>query len=410
MSPKGIAAFGLGLFALGLLTHAKGAAVGGAYLAAAAGLGLVYSKASLKHLVYRREFSSRKAMVGDEISVRIGVENRKPLPVLWLKCDDEVPGAEVLGGLPALPGYKPERATLRNMIFLKWFERVVREFNVKCLARGVFRFGPVVLESGDIMGFKETLAGETRYDTLTVFPRMVPIHGIAWEEQFPRGDAQAAGWLHPDPLTIVGTRPYARGTPAKRMAWRATAKTGAFQEKLLKPSVQRSVVVCLNLSTKERYWQGADLDSLERAIFVCASLCRELVKLGAPFGLLSNSVPVSPSHFGLVIPPGSSQGHFLRVLETLAALRMPWTEFRTTLGIARKSLQPDVSLLVVLPKQLEADWEEIIAIVGTGTKVTVVVFSSEEDFVPFYKKVTTYLVPSSVNWRSSEVIQFEPLA
>ncbi len=411
MSAKGVMAAGFLLFAAGLLAHNRGAAVGGAYLAAAAGLGMAYSRASLKRLRYWREFSSRKAAVGDEIGIRIGVENRKPLPVLWLECDDEVPGSEILGSLPTRPYYKPNRAILRNVTYLKWFERVEREFRMKCLARGVFRFGPVTMSSGDIMGFNETTVESTEHDTLTVYPRMAGVRGIAWEEHFPIGDAQARGWLYPDPLNIVGTRPYTTGTPARQIAWRATAKTGTIQEKLLQPTVQPSIVVALSLSTNEHYWEGVDPETLETAIFVCASLCRELAKRGGPFGLLSNSLSTSPSgRFGLFVPPGSSPGHFLKVLGVLATLRMPWMEFRVTLRGSARSLASDIGLLVIMPRQLEADWEQVVSMARTGRKVTAVVFLGDERFTSYYRKVPTYLVCRPADWRTSEVIGFDRLA
>jgi uncharacterized protein (DUF58 family) len=411
VSAKTVMVWGLMLFAVGLLFHSRGTTVGGAYLAVAAGLSIAYSRASLKRLKYRREFSSRKAAVGDEVSISIGIENLKPLPVLWLKCEDEVPSAETLGRLPATPHYKPGRAVLTNVVYLRWFERVERKFRVKCLTRGVFRFGPITMSSGDIMGLKETSIEVADHDTLTVYPRMARVVGMSWGERFPLGDSRDRGWLYPDPLNIVGTRPYTAGTPIRQMAWRATAKTGSFQERLLQPTVQSSIIVALSLSTGEHYWEGVNPDNLETAIFVCASLCREFAKRGAPFGLFCNSLSASPSRGrGLLVAPGLSSGHFQKVLGILSTLRMPWMEFHVALKGLSRSVAPDIGLLAIMPKQLEADWEQLLSIAGTGRVTTAVVLTRDERFASYYRKIPTYLVSPPVDWRTSEVIGFARLA
>jgi len=409
MSAVGVSTCGILLFVLGLATGNRAVTIGGAYVTMAAWLAILYAKNSLGHIRYRRRLSSTKATVGDAITLRVEVENRKPLPVLWLNCEDEVPGGEVLAMPNTHPHYKPGRAALRIVTYLKWFERVEHEFPVRCLTRGIFTLGPVRLSSGDIMGFKETSVMMNEPGTLTVYPRMAAVRGISWDERFPLGDSPTRGWINPDPLTVAGARPYVAGTPLRQIAWRATARTGEVQQKLLEPARQRNIVVALSISTAERFWEGVNPELLDTSVFVCASLCRELLHYGTPFGLASNTLGAGPAWRSLLIPPGSSRGHLLRVLGVLAGVSAPWMEFYATLRSLPRDTTPGTGVLVILTRQLRADWDAVIDLAKTGRSVTVVVMRADERFVPCYRQVPTYTLSSPVDWRTSEVIAFDRL-
>jgi len=328
---------------------------------------------------------------------------------LWLRCDDEVPDSRVLGMLPTHRHYHPGRAILTNVTYLKWFEAVEREFTMECLSRGIFTFGPVKLSAGDVMGFKEAFAELRVTDKLTVLPRMAAVRGIPWDEHFPMGYRPSRGWIHPDPLTVAGTREYVPGTPLKQVAWRITAKTGTLQEKLLEPTVQRNVVVALSLSTADHYWEGVNQELLETGIFVCASVCRELLHRGTPFGLATNSAGARSGRGALLIRQGLSQNHLSRMLEVLARLTMPWMEFRATLRRLSREAGPDTGVIVIMTHQIQGDWDEALALAETGRPVVGLVLTADERFASYYGSIPTYVPSGPVDWRASEAIAFERL-
>lgn len=410
MSAKGTATCGILLFLIGIVARARAAALGGAYIAMAAGLAVLYAKWSVAQVRYRREFSAAKASVGDQVTLRVEIENLKPLPVLWLNCEDEIPDARALGTIPTHPHYKPRRAILQSVTYLKWFERVEREFTMDCLARGVFTFGPVKLSSADLMGFKESSVELPETDTLTVFPRMAEVKGISWDEHFPLGDSPSTGWLHPDPLTIAGARPYVPGTPLKQIAWRSTARTGDLQERLLEPTAQRNVILALSLSTGEHYWEAVNTELLETGIFAGASLCREMLHRGTAFGLAANSTGFRAGRGALVVQPGLSRDHLFRTLGVLARLVMPWMDFHKTLRFLGRSVSSDTGVLVVMPHQVKEDWEGVVNLANRGRSVAVILLTPDERFTSYYKRVPTYVLSAPVDWRRSEVISFDRMA
>ncbi|MGE5579942.1 MAG: DUF58 domain-containing protein [Bacillota bacterium] len=409
MSSSVVLAGGTLLFITGLIAHSRPVTVGGAYVAVAALLAVVYAKGSISRIRYRRTLSSARATVGDALTLRLEIENRKPLPVLWLNCEDEVPDASALGMPATYTHYKSGRAILQNVTYLKWFERVEREFPVQCLSRGVFTLGPVKLSTGDLLGFKETSVVLPDRDTLVVYPRMAAVKGINWDERFPLGDSPTLGWINPDPLTVAGARPYTEGTPLRQVAWRATARTGEMLEKLLEPTRQRNVVVALSLSTGEHYWEGVNPELLDTAVFVCASICRDLLHRGTPFGLASNALGARSARSSMLIPPGSSRSHLLKVLEVLARVSAPWMEFYAALRSVAKETAADTGVAIIMTRQLKADWDAALALASGGRPVIVIVLRSDDRFRSYYGEVPTYLPASPVDWRTSEVISFERL-
>ena len=73
------------------------------------------------------------------------IENGKLLPLPRLEIEDEAPeeGLSIRGGYLAT-SVKPLRALLVNTLSLWAFQRVTRRYRVRCLARGVYTFGPII--------------------------------------------------------------------------------------------------------------------------------------------------------------------------------------------------------------------------------------------------------------------------
>src|SRR5260370_27200432 len=104
---------------------------------------------ALRNLVIRQWVSQRRAFFGEAVTLSIGVENQKLLPLPWLEVEDEIPIQLPLLTGRALPTYKVNRVALVNTFSLWSFQRVTRRYQLGCRARGVFSFAPAVLRRGD---------------------------------------------------------------------------------------------------------------------------------------------------------------------------------------------------------------------------------------------------------------------
>src|SRR5260370_23590232 len=100
---------------------------------------------ALRNLVIRQWVSQRRAFFGEAVTLSIGVENQKLLPLPWLEVEDEIPIQLPLLTARALPTYQVNRVSLGNTFCLWSFQRVTRRYQLGCRARGVLTFGPPVL-------------------------------------------------------------------------------------------------------------------------------------------------------------------------------------------------------------------------------------------------------------------------
>ncbi len=408
MSSRTVLACGAAITILGLVVHIPYVVMSGAYLALGAVLARRYVRSATKHLSYCRKLEPCEAFVGDTVNLNLSVENRKPLPVFWLKCDDDVPGDRSFGSLPLTP-YMPGRAALSNTVHLKWFERVERTFEVSCIKRGVFRLGPAKLTVGDPLGLETHQVVSQRTDTLTVYPRIAQLKGLPWLTKSPFGTVPVKGWVHPDPLTIAGTRPYDGRTPINQIEWKATARTGELQVRVLEPTIQSKIVVALNLSTSEHFWEGIDSPVLEDAITIAASVCSAMLEQGVAFGLVSNSIGVGKGP--LFIGPGSSERHLKRILESLAHVTLPWLSFSGTLKQLRYRISKDTGVLAIMPHISQADCEHLSALANAGYPVTIILMRPPQACCEAYRAIAghipAYLRLDPAGREAGEVIVFE---
>src|SRR5262249_12501805 len=110
-------------------------------LLGAEAVSLYWNHRALDALDYRRLLSHRRAMWGDTVTVTVEVENKKWLPLPWLRVDDEVPAAAVRDSA-TFTFYKPHRGLLRTYLSVLWFQRVASSHSFVCLDRGEYVFGP----------------------------------------------------------------------------------------------------------------------------------------------------------------------------------------------------------------------------------------------------------------------------
>jgi uncharacterized protein (DUF58 family) len=135
----------------------------------------------------------------------------------------------------------------------------------------------------------------------------------------PFGDWRSQRKLFEDPNRPMGVRDYRPEDSFRRVHWPATARTGELQVKVYTPTSAPVLVLCLNVSTSVRYWEGISPDLLERLVTVAASLANQGIEGGQRVGLLSNGCLANADQ-PFRVAPGSSPRHLARVLEALAGV------------------------------------------------------------------------------------------
>lgn len=279
----------------------------------------LWRAACLTEVTYSRHLGTRRLEFGGETELVIEIVNRKPLPLAWLKVEDEFPEELTLLTGQLHPSSLPRRAYLTNLLSLRWYERVRRRYRFRAAQRGAFTFGPAIVRSGDIFGFAVREEEFKHTDELIVYPKVVPLEQLILPADQPLGDARASRRLTGDPLRVMGVRDYAPGDGFRHIHWKATAHSGQLQTKVYDPTTVLVLAIFLNIETAELAFYGVDAEAFEFAISAAASLAGYALDAGYQVGLYVNT-GVGNSLRAVRMPPDRSPEHWPDLLETLARL------------------------------------------------------------------------------------------
>ncbi|MBW7884385.1 MAG: DUF58 domain-containing protein [Caldilineaceae bacterium] len=315
------------------------------FLALIAGAALLWSRVCLEGVTYQRRFGSTRLFYGEETDLHIEIANAKPLPLAWLRAEDELPRSLSLAPARLTPSHRPGRQRLVNLLSLRWYERVTRRYRVQGAQRGAWTFGPVELLSGDIFGFSIQRLAPAEVDELLVYPRLVSLAALGLPADRPFGEFRALRRLAEDPLRLSGARAYAPGDSMRHIHWKATAHRSELQTKTFDASANRPLALFLNINTFEHVWEGLDPDLQEYAITATASLARWAWEQGQPVGLYANAV-TQPGARTVRIRAANHPDQLTLILEALARV-VPYGRWTMEETLRREALRLGYGTTVV---------------------------------------------------------------
>lgn len=315
------------------------------------GLAWFWRGHALDNVHYMRRWRFRRGFPGERITLRIEVENRKYLPVSWLRATDPIP-LEVGTSDPGLlaPSHMEKLGYLVNLYGLRWHQKVTRSYELLLRQRGIYPIGPAQLESGDLFGMFEQRKELKPQDLVVVFPELLPLEDMRLRSDDPFGDRRTRRRLFEDPNLTIGVRPYQPEDDLRRVHWPATAHTGSLQVRQYQPVSSRVLMLCLNIPGQGAYWIDYFNDLLERLASLSASLCYHAVQDGYSVGLLSNGCLAhadQPFH----IPPGRTPNQLSMLLSALAGIT-PFSvaPFETFLQSNVSKIPLGATLLLITPQ------------------------------------------------------------
>jgi uncharacterized protein (DUF58 family) len=293
---------------------------------------------ALRHLVIHAAISRQEVLFGDDITISLTIENRKLLPLPWLRVDMALSPPLVILTEPEM-----QRKTLSQLSetwLLLPFQRVTRRYHLRCHARGSYMLGPATARSSDPFGWLECEVSLPVHLPLVVYPLLLPLETLALASLHPFGEHSTNRPLVEDPLQVIGTRAYQWGDDPRRIHWKATARLGSLQSKVYSYSSLHRVLILLDAWNYTTAWRGTDPEVQELSIAIAASLAMRAIEEGTQVGLLTNSparsYPMAPSPSfppvarynethscaapHLVVPFARGPAHAQRILATLAGL------------------------------------------------------------------------------------------
>ncbi len=270
-------------------------------------------------LDYQRQFSVRRAFVGETVELKLTVANRKFLPVSWLRIADTFPLQLPLTDHLVVKRGDTNLGEFNTFWSLKWFQRITRTYQIQAAERGFHRFGPAEIETGDLFGLFRTRHQWPQETVLIVYPKIVPLIDLGLPAKEPFGDLKATQFMFEDPIRTVGARDYRPEDDFRRLHWKATARRQKLQTRVLEPTTSHNLIVALNVATMAQHWRGVIPEVLEQAISVAASVAYYSMQQRWPTGLLANGA-LPRSDQPLKVPPGRAPGQMTAILEMLAAV------------------------------------------------------------------------------------------
>ncbi|RME51632.1 MAG: hypothetical protein D6796_00465, partial [Caldilineae bacterium] len=122
----------------------------------------LWAEHMLDGLEARREFP-RRAFIGDVVTVRLHLRNRSRLPIPWLLLNEAVHWSLA------------SDSAVRRVVSLKGGEAHTLRYTLRPGRRGYYPVGPLVMNSGDLLGLRRSVTRRLEAEPLIVYPKIVPI-------------------------------------------------------------------------------------------------------------------------------------------------------------------------------------------------------------------------------------------
>ena len=368
--------FGLAWFVVAAVVVLIGAGAGRSGLAVigllalvSAGLAWAWARVALNAVTVTARFDRQHALPGDTVELVITAVNRKLIPVPWATLEVELPRGLRVGesSRRRLSGEQ----ILRLSSALAPFGRLTWRSSLGCPVRGVHEIGPVTVRAGDPFGFFSVRMEGAAPEPIVVYPVVVPVLPLANARER-LGDVRVDRHLYTDPTRVAGVRDYQPGDPFRAISWKATARNGSLQTRLEEPATSRQVMVCVNLDTHERVWEGVDSASAESTIAAAASILARADGAGYAVGVMANGLEPGTAS-PLVYAPARGAGQLARCLDGLARLSLMSTApFSQALVRLERTGDRGGVIAIVTSRVPEATRTAIAQLLGRGRRVVLV--------------------------------------
>jgi uncharacterized protein (DUF58 family) len=310
----------------------------------------------IKKLAAKRAYNQR-IFLGEKTAVTITIHNPGWLPLPWFQISESIaPELQASG-------------ELHQALSLGGRRQISLSYLIRGQRRGYYRLGPLLLNSGDLFGFRDYSA-RLAANYLTVYPRIIPLHKLGLPSRLPFGVIGSRQRLFEDPARPQGIRDYRRGDSLRQINWKASAHSGQLAVKTFQPAISLETAILLNLNSIEYARKERQILS-EWAIEVAASLAAHLADQRQPVGLICHGVDPLGQQPGeadfdqvsgrltrqngaaavpLPIPPRSGRSHLMKLLELLARVETTeTTPFAAWIPGACLHLSWGVTILTISP-------------------------------------------------------------
>lgn len=384
--------------------------IGSLLILVAVGVAYLWNRFVFAKLSIERTISRKHSEFDAPLAMQIAISNRKLLPLFGLKVEYRFSSGLTLDDSRKLIAVKDGIYTIFHDFFhLNWYEKRSRTYELRPLKRGRFDFTSGSLSYSDPFGFfSNRQEGVFPEQQLIIFPRVVPIKGIASLNTFLFGTRPKEGWIFTDPLNRIGTRPYQSTDSARMINWKASARHVQTQVHVEKPSFDQQVYLILEQSPELAWWTESVSNTLEVMIMAAASFIHVYSQSGYEIELVTNLV--SKVHGLGPLPNKAVRGRAQRTqhLTNLALLQGFSTEpIQAILGRERGRFKPGstVVALTSTPGELDPPLVQALHKLGQGSKVALVRVLPSDSQVMRSKGLKEWRIEGGQLWREMAALE-----
>lgn len=316
-------------------------------------------KYGFKGIEYYRKISKTNVEIGEEFKITMIVENRKPLPVTFLKVTEHFPDSfqyKFKANPIQTSGYLYHDTNM----FLMPYQRIKRTYTMMGRERGVHILRNASLSVGDFLG-SNTEYREIEYlQELVVLPKSLNIAEslVAYGDY--NGDISVKRWIIDDPLMTIGIREYTGREPQKYIHWNSSLRYGKLMVKNFDFTTDNNVMLILNIESSKPFWADINKESIEESISLSRGVIEEFEKEKVPYGFVTNSQINGFNYGESLIYPGIGTTHLDYILETLG--RVSYNihySFEELIEKQMRKNEKHTTYIVITPKVLSSYIEPV---------------------------------------------------
>lgn len=311
------------------------------------------------------ELTPAKVFVAEPVTLRLTLTNVKRLPLPLVRVTVWLPP-----GLSAAPGSSsPTIRGFERRVRLPARSRVVLELPVRVRRRGEYWLEQVKLELTDPFDLAPVRRTLTPEAVVMVLPNpRVPIPTDI-RKRLPFGAPAQAARIFESRERFAGVRPYEAGDPLNRIHWKLTGHAGKLQTKVFEPTRSAALLLALDLSGGEPFWDNVYPDLAEETIAWAAFLAREAVDAGWRVGLTVNA-HLTRGRGPIRVPMSWARGNEAALFTALARMpNEPTSDLAPVLREAGRHVGSDTTAVVISPRPGRWLWQEMEDLRRRGTDV-----------------------------------------
>ncbi len=275
----------------------------------------LYSRLGIKNLGYNLTISRDEAFEGEEIEITEEIENRKILPLPWIRTEISCSRWLSFYGVSQDNSMDGQKGLISSVFILKGYQKCRRVWRVKCEKRGIFSIEDVSVVASDLFGLTKPSMVVKLQRKIRVLPSPAEVNMGELSRETYIGNNPVKRFVLPDPFMISGAKEYTGREPMNRIHWKQTARLNSPMVYNNDFTTERELLLIINmqrnfLSTTQKLTVSSMETQIKGAAFVVDYCYKNGIR----------SAAAANSGEGIITDSGEGYSHAVELLRVFAEL------------------------------------------------------------------------------------------